>query len=75
MELLEERLGAERESVEDAIGREVIRRMTTEELKEYTDALKRLRDSGELAEVDAPIWYRRAQLYEEVSREFAGAQA
>jgi hypothetical protein len=75
LEGLEERIGTDRESLEDAVGREVIRRMSTEELREYRDALKRLIEGGEPAEEDAPIWHRRAQLYEEVSREFAGAQA
>jgi hypothetical protein len=75
LEGLEERIGTDRESVEDAISREVIRRMSTEELKEYTDALNHLRDMGKPSEEDAPIWHRRQQLYEEVSGEFAGAQA
>ena len=75
LEDLEGRLGAGRESLKDAVSREVIRRMTTEELKEYRDALKRLIQRGEPAEEDAPIWHRWQQLYEEVSREFAGAQA
>ncbi len=72
---LEERLGVRAESFEDATRREVISRMSTEELREYRDVLKRLMDMGELVEEDAPIWHHWQQLYEEVSREFAGAQA
>jgi hypothetical protein len=75
LSVLEECLVTGRESAEDAISRKVIRRMTTEELKEYRDALKRLIEGGEPAEEDAPIWHCRQQLYEEVSGEFAGAQA
>jgi hypothetical protein len=66
LEDLEERLGTDRESVEDAISREVIRRMTTEELREYRDALKRRIQTGEPAEEDAPIRQRWQELYEEV---------
>ncbi len=47
LEDLKERIGTDRESLEDAVTREVIRRMSTEELKEYTDALKRLIQSRE----------------------------
>jgi hypothetical protein len=75
LEDLEGRLGGDRESVEDAISHEVISRVSTEELREYRDALKRLIDEGQPSEEDASIWHRRQQLYEEVSREFAGAQA
>jgi hypothetical protein len=74
LEGLEERLEARVEPFEDAISREVVRRMSTEELREYRDVLKRLIDTGELVEEDAPILHRRQQLYEEVRREFAGAQ-
>ena len=49
--------------------------MSTEELREYRDVLKRLIDEGQPSEENAPIWHRRAELYEEVSGEFAGAQA
>ncbi len=75
LEDLKERIGIDRESLEDAVTREVIRRMSTEELREYRDILKRLIETGELVEEDAPILHRWQQLYEEVSREFAGAQA
>jgi hypothetical protein len=69
IEGLEERLEPRAGPFEDATSREVIRRMSTEELREYRDALKHLRDTGELVEEDAPIWHRRQQLYEEVSGE------
>jgi hypothetical protein len=72
---LKERIGIDRESLEDAVTREVISCMSTEELREYRDILKRLIETGELVEEDAPILHRWQQLYEEVSREFAGAQA
>ena len=75
LEDLEERIGTDRESLEEAVTREVISRMSTEEFREYRDVLKRLKETGEPAEEDAPIWHRRQQLYEEVSGEFAGAQA
>jgi hypothetical protein len=75
LEDLKERISTDRESLEDAVSHEVIRRMSTEELREYRDALKRLTEIGKTAEEDAPIWHRRQQLYEEVSGEFAGAQA
>ena len=75
LEGLEERLEARVESFEDAISREIVSRMSTEEFREYRDVLKRLKETGEPAEEDAPIWHRRQQLYEEVSGEFAGAQA
>jgi hypothetical protein len=75
LEGLEELLEARVEPFEDAISREIISRMSTEEFREYRDVLKRLKETGEPAEEDAPIWHRRQQLYEEVSGEFAGAQA
>ena len=77
IEGLEERLEPHDEpfAFEDAISREVISRMSTEELREYRDILKRLIGTGELVEEDAPIWHRWQQLYEEVRREFVGAQA
>jgi len=75
IESLEERLDPRDEPFEDAISREVISRMSTEELREYRDILKRLIDTGELVEEDAPIWHRWQLLYEEVSREFTEAQA
>jgi hypothetical protein len=74
LERLEERLEPRAGPFEDAVSREVIRRMTTE-LTAYRDVLKRLIDEGQPSEEDAPILHRRQQLYEEVSGEFAGAQA
>ena len=68
IESLEERLEPREEpfAFEDAISREVLSRMSTEELRQYRDVLKRLIDTGELVEEDAPIWHRWQQLYEEV---------
>ena len=66
LERLEERLDHRDELFEDATSREVISRMTTEELREYRDALRRHIQTGEPVEEDAPILRRRAQLYEEV---------
>jgi hypothetical protein len=54
---------------------EVMRRLTYEELERYEGALSRTLESGEFAEEDRPILQRVQRLYEEVSREFAGAQA
>ncbi len=69
LERLEERLGVRAEPFEDAVSREVIRRMTTEELREYRDVLQRLTEIEKPAEEAAPILHRRQQLYEEVSGE------
>lgn len=69
IEGLEERLGTDREALEDAVSHEVMRRMSTEELREYRDALRHLIETGELVEEDAPILHHRQQLYEEVSGE------
>ena len=53
----------------------LIERLTYEELDAYEEALSRVLESGEFAEEDRPILQRVERLYEEVSREFAGAQA
>jgi len=77
IEGLEERLEPRDEpfTFEDAVSREVISRMSTGELREYREILKRLIKTGKPEEEDAPMWRRWQQLYEEVRREFAGAQA
>jgi hypothetical protein len=54
---------------------EVMQRLTDEELERHDGALSRVLESGEFAEEDRPILQRVERLYEEVSREFAGAQA
>ena len=69
IEDLKERLEPRAGPFEDATSREVIRRMSTEELMEYRDALKRHIQTGEPAEEDAPILHHRQQLYKEVSGE------
>jgi hypothetical protein len=65
IEGLEERLEPRDEpfAFEDAISREVISRMSTEELREYRDVLKRLIEIGKPAEEDAAIWHHWQQLY------------
>jgi hypothetical protein len=52
-----------------------MRRLIDEELERYEGALSRTLESGEFAEEDQPILQRIERLNEEVSREFAGAQA
>ena len=59
---------------EAAIGGEVMRRLTDEELERYERALDRALEEG-FAEEDRPILERVERLYEEMSCEFAGAQA
>ena len=54
---------------------EVMRRLTDEELERYEEAFSRVLESGDFAEEDRSILERVEWLYEEVSREFAGAQA
>ena len=59
---------------EEAVGREVMRRLTDEELERYDRALERALEEG-FAEEDRTILERVQRLYEEVHREFTGAQA
>jgi hypothetical protein len=54
---------------------EVMRRLTDGVLGRYDGALSRALELGEFAEEDRSILERVEQLYEEVSREFAGAPA
>ena len=72
---LETHADTSRREDEAAVGREVMRRLTDEELERYDGALSRALELGEFAEEDRPILKRVQRLYEEVSREFAGAQA
>jgi hypothetical protein len=53
---------------EEAVGREVMRRLTDEELELYDRALNRALKEG-FAEEDRPILKRVEQLYEEVADE------
>ena len=57
-----------------AVGREVMRRLTDEELERYEQALNRALEEG-FVEEDRPILERVVRLYEKVSREFTEAQA
>jgi hypothetical protein len=52
-----------------------MRRLTDEELGRYDGTLSRVLELGEFAEEDQSILERVEWFYEEVSREFAGAQA
>jgi len=51
-----------------AIGRDVLRRLTDEELERYDLALKRALEKG-FAEEDRPILERVQRLYKEVANE------
>ncbi len=54
---------------EEAVGREVMRRLTVEELKRYERALTRALEEEGFAEEDRPILERVQRLYEEVANE------
>ena len=53
---------------EEAVGREVLHRLTDEELERYDLALKRALEEG-FAEEDRPILERVQRLYEQVANE------
>ena len=53
----------------EAIGQEVLHRLTDEELERYERALKRALEEKEFAEEDRPILERVQQLYEQVADE------
>ncbi len=55
----------------DLVGREVLHRMTDEELEAYEAAVRRHETGEALAEEDLPILRRADVLREEVSRELA----
>jgi hypothetical protein len=59
--------------LQEAIGREVLRRMTDDELRGYVGALRRMRDGKEPAEDDTPILARVEELREEVRNEYSTA--
>ena len=53
----------------------MLEHMSDEELRAYEAALRRaVKADGEFSEEDWPILERAEELYEEVGREFAGAQ-
>jgi hypothetical protein len=60
-------------SVQEAINKEVLRRMTDDELRGYVGALRRMRDGKEPAEDDGPIFARVEELREEVRNEHTAA--
>jgi hypothetical protein len=65
-----------REEYEAALSRKMLELMTDEELRAYEAALGRAVEAGgEFTEEDQPILERAEELYKEVGREFAGAQA
>jgi hypothetical protein len=67
---LEARVDAAREEDRAAVSREVLRRMTDEELRAYEAAPRRAKEAvGEFTEEDRPILERAEELYEEVGRE------
>ncbi len=53
---------------EDAVGREIMRRLTDEELERYIRALERVLEEG-FTEEDRPILERVERLFEEVADE------
>jgi hypothetical protein len=55
--------------VSEAINKEVLRRMTDDELRGYVGALRRMRDGKEPAEDDGSILARVEELREEVRHE------
>ncbi len=64
---LEERVGMSPNGDERAASsREVLSRMTVEELRAYVNALRRMKASESLVEEDGPILRRVEELYEEV---------
>jgi hypothetical protein len=66
LEDLEARSRASREAEEIALTREVMRRLTDDELRAYVDVLRRMRDGEEPEEKDEPILVRVKELREEV---------
>jgi len=73
LQQLETQAATVRREDEEAVGREVMRRLTDEELERYELALKRALEEG-FAEEDRPILERVQRLYEEVANdEFTSA--
>ena len=70
---LETHAATVRREDEEAVVREVLRRLTDEELDAYEEALRRALESGEFAEQDRPILERVERLYEQVADELTSA--
>ena len=68
LQQLETHAATLRQEDAEAIDREVLRRLTDEELERYERALKRALEEG-FAEEDRPILERVQRLYEEVANE------
>lgn len=66
LERLEVSAKTSREDRKASESREMLKRMTYEELKTYEAALRRAREVGGFAEEDRPILERAEELYEEV---------
>ena len=66
---LETHADISRQEDEAVGGREVMRRLTLEELKRYDQALERALEEEGFAEEDWPILERVQRLYEEVANE------
>lgn len=72
---LEASLKYEETATREAISREVLGRLTDEELGLYEAALNRMLAEKEPTAEDETVLYHVNQLYEEVRREFAEAPA
>jgi hypothetical protein len=68
LQRLEIHVDTSQREAEDAVGREVMRRLTDEELKCYIGALERALEE-KFTEEDRPILERVQRLYEEVANE------
>jgi hypothetical protein len=73
LQQLETHAATIRREDEAVVGREVMRRLTDEELDTYEEALRRALESGEFAEENRPILERVQRLYEEVANEVTSA--
>jgi tetraacyldisaccharide-1-P 4'-kinase len=69
---LEERSGGVLTDHEEAVKREVLRRMTDGELHRYHDVLERFETAGEVGDEDLPILSRAEELIREVRDELVG---
>ena len=72
LQQLESHAHTSRQEDEAAVIREVMRRLTDEELERYERALDRALEEG-FAEEDRPILERVERLYEEVANELTSA--
>lgn len=69
---LEECSGGDLAGHEAVVRREVLRRMSDEELYRYRDVLERFEAAGEVSDEDLPILRRVEELVREVKDELAG---